>query len=91
MLDVKPQTLNVPILNLFLVSHNLLRLRETHNALQLPVFFFFLFFCQLYPEYRGIRSKKTILRTTKQPIQHTVLEIQFRSLKYTTVNRLHKN
>ena len=35
-----------------------LRLRETHNALQLPVFFFFLFFCKRYPEYRGIRSKK---------------------------------
>ena len=37
----------------------LLRLLETYNALQLPVFFsFFSFFCQPYPEYRGIRSKK---------------------------------
>ena len=36
----------------------LLRLRETHNALQLPVFFFFSFFCWPYPEYRGIRRKK---------------------------------
>ena len=40
----------------------LLRLRGTHNALQLPVFCFFFiffsFFCQPYPEYRGIRSKK---------------------------------
>ena len=35
----------------------LLRLRETNNTLQLPVFFFFSFFCQPYSEYRGIRSK----------------------------------
>ena len=43
----------------------LLRLRETHNALQLPVFFFFSFFsffCQPYPEYRGIRSNKLFYR-----------------------------
>ena len=39
----------------------LLRLHETHNTLQLPVFFF-LFFCQPYPEYRGIRSKKIFNR-----------------------------
>ena len=32
-------------------------MRETRNDLQLPVFFFLLFFCQYYPEYRGIRSK----------------------------------
>ena len=31
---------------------HLLRLRETHNGLQLPVFFFF-FFCQRYPEYQS--------------------------------------
>ena len=45
-------------------SDNFLRLRETHNALQLPVFFFsfFLFFCQPYPEYQGIRSKKLFYR-----------------------------
>ena len=43
----------------------LLRLCETHNALQLPVFFFFLFFCQRYPEYRGIRSKKIFYRPPK--------------------------
>ena len=43
---------------------NLLHLRETHNALQLPVFFFsfFSFFCQPYPEYRGIRSNKLLYR-----------------------------
>ena len=35
----------------------LLRLRETNNALQLPVFFFFSFFGHPHPEYRGIRSK----------------------------------
>ena len=43
-----------------------LRLRETHNALQLRGFFFFflflLFFCQRYQEYRGIRSKKLFYR-----------------------------
>ena len=39
-----------------------LRLRETHNALQLPVFLLFLFFCQRYPEYWGIRSKKLFYR-----------------------------
>ena len=47
----------------FRKTNILLRLRETHNALQLPVFFFFfLFFCQRYPEYRGIRSKKLFYR-----------------------------
>ena len=35
----------------------LLRLRETNNALQLPVFFFFSFFGHPHSEYRGIRSK----------------------------------
>ena len=38
-----------------------LRLRETHNALQLPVFIHFLlllFATQRYPEYQEIRSKK---------------------------------
>ena len=43
-----------------------LRLRETHNALQLRGFFFFflflLFFCQRYQEYRGIRRKKLFYR-----------------------------
>ena len=39
-------------------EYNLLRLRETHCALQLLVLFFFLFFCQVCREYRGIRSKK---------------------------------
>ena len=38
----------------------LLRERETRDALQLLVFFFsfFSFFCQPYPEYREIWSKK---------------------------------
>ena len=50
------------ILNTIAVK-SLLRLRETHNALQLPVFFFFfLFFCQRYPEYRRIRNKKLFYR-----------------------------
>ena len=76
----------------FLLS-SLLPLREAYNALRLPVFFFFLllFFFQYYPEYRGIRSKKTILQTTKQLIQYMVLEIQLQSLKYTTVIRICKN
>ena len=43
-----------------------LRLRETHNALQLRgfifFFLFFLFFCQRYQEYRGIRRKKLFYR-----------------------------
>ena len=43
-----------------------LRLRETHNALQLRGFFFFflflLSFCQRYQEYRGIRRKKLFYR-----------------------------
>ena len=39
-----------------------LRLRETHNALQLSVFFFFLFSFQPYPKYREIRSKKLFYR-----------------------------
>ena len=61
-----------------------LRLRETHNALQLLVlfFFFFSFFYQPYPEYRTIRGKKLFYR---QLIEYTVLEIQFLSLKYTAV------
>ena len=39
----------------------LLRLRETQNALQLPVFF--LFFCQPYPEFRGAKNYFTDNRT----------------------------
>ena len=45
---------------------NLLRLRETHNALQLPVFFFFSFFysffCQTYP---GLRNGKSVFMILK--------------------------
>ena len=33
------------------MTNTLLHLRETHNALQLPVFFFFLFFYQTCPQY----------------------------------------
>ena len=32
------------------------------NTLQLPVFFFFSFFCQPYPNYQGIQSKKIFSR-----------------------------
>ena len=56
-----------------LAGNTLLRLREMHNALQLPVFF--LFFCQPYPEYRGIRSEKLILQAIKQLILYMVLGI----------------
>ena len=48
---------------ILLTSIYFLCLCETHNALQLPMFFFFpffSFFCQPYPEYRGIRSKKLL-------------------------------
>ena len=38
-----------------------LRLHETLNTLQLPVFFFLLL-CQAYPEYRGIRSESLFYR-----------------------------
>ena len=39
----------------------------------------------------GNLEQKTILQTTKHIIQYTVLEIQFRSLNYTTVIRICKN
>ena len=39
----------------------------------------------------GNSEQKTILQTTEQLIQFTVLEIQFRSFKYTTVIRIRKN
>ena len=60
-----------------------MRLRETKNALQLPVFFFL-----WLPALSGIAGnseQKNILHTTEQLIQYTVLGIHFRSLKYTTV------
>ena len=44
-----------------LADNTLLHLREMQNALQLPVFFL-LFFCQPYPEYRGIRSENLFYR-----------------------------
>ena len=40
----------------------LLLLRETHSTFQLPAFSFLSFFCQPYPEYWGIRSKKLFYR-----------------------------
>ena len=40
---------------------NLLRLRKTQNALQLPVLF--LFFFQPYPEYRENSEQKIISQT----------------------------
>ena len=39
----------------------------------------------------GNSEQKTILQTTKQLIQYTVLDIQFRSLKYMNVIRIPKN
>ena len=53
--------------------------------------FFFLFFCQPYPEYRGIRGEQLFLQTIKHLLQYTVLEIQLRSLKYMVVTRIRKN
>ena len=73
-----------------------LRFRETHNALQLPVFFFSFFFffswlCHRYPGISGNSEQKTILQTIKQLIQFTVLGIHFRSLKYMSVISIRKN
>ena len=41
---------------------SILRLHETHNALQLPLFFFFSFFCHLYP---GLRNCKLVFLILK--------------------------
>ena len=72
----------------------LLRLRITHEALQLLVFFFSFFsfpsFFSRYPEYQEIRSKN-YFTDHRQLIQLTVLEIQFRYLKYMTVTKIRKN
>ena len=56
-----------------------LRLRETHNALQLLVFFF-LWLCQPYPKYRQILSKT-----------YTILQMEFRFLNCTAVIKIRKN
>ena len=47
---------------LYLSLYVLLRLRKTQNALQLPVFFFFSFFCQRYVGYRNYKSVFLILK-----------------------------
>ena len=49
----------------------LLLLRETHNALHLPVFFFsfFSFFWQPYLKYRRIRSKKIFYHRIANAVQ----------------------
>ena len=39
-----------------------LRLRKTQNALQLPTFFFFVFFCQPYPGLQNCKSVLLILK-----------------------------
>ena len=41
-------------------ANKILLLREMHIALQQPGFFFFSFFCQPYPKYDGIWSKKHV-------------------------------
>ena len=41
---------------------NCLGVRETHNALQLPVFFFFSFFCE---SYKGLRNCKSVFPILK--------------------------
>ena len=71
-----------------IISSSLLRLHETCNVLQLPVFFFsYSFSCQPYSEYQGIWSKQLFCRLSNKLIQYMGLEIQFRSLKYTVVNK----
>ena len=67
----------------------LLRLRETRNALQLPVILLVVFLPAL-SGVSGNSEQKTILQITKQLIQYTDLEIQFRSLKYASVLRIRK-
>ena len=71
--------------------HRLLRLPETHKALQLPVFFFLLFFLPALSRILGNSKQKIILQTIEQLIQYMVLEILFRYLKYTVVIRIRKN
>ena len=72
----------------------LLGLREMHNALQLHVLFLFFLLHVFLPALSGISGnseQKDILQTVKKLIQCTVLEIQFRSWKYTIVIRIHRN
>ena len=57
------------------VNHILLWLRETQNALQLLVFFFFLFFCQPYPGLQNCKLVFLILKIwqhgrSRQLVQH---------------------
>ena len=53
----------------FIVIVFLLRLRETHNTLKLPVFFFFFFFfsffCYLYLALRNYKSVLLILKISQ--------------------------
>ena len=69
----------------------MLRLRETHNALQLPAFLFLVLFLPVVSGMSGFSEKRAILQITKELIQYTVLKIQFRSVKYTTGIRITKN
>ena len=48
-----------------LLDVKLLRLCETQNALQLPVFFFFSLYCQLYPGLRNCKSVFLILKISQ--------------------------
>ena len=55
--------------------------------MQLPLFFFFMFFPGLIWNTGEFGGKKIFYRR----MQHTVLEIHFQSLKYTAVSRIRKN
>ena len=72
-----PRAKKLPTTN---IRTNFLRLRETHNALQLPV-----------SGISGNSEQKAIIQTTKELIQYTVIQIQFQSLKYTVVIRIRKH
>ena len=51
----------------------------------------FLVFLPVLSGISGNSEQKAILQTAKELIQYTVLQIQFRSLKYTTVIRIRKH
>ena len=67
-----------------------LRVRDTHNTLQLSAIFFF-FFLPVVSRISRNSEQKTVLQIIEQLTQYTLLEIQFRSLKYTSVTRVCKN
>lgn len=68
-----------------------LRVRDTHNTLQLSAIFFFFFFSPVVSRILRNSEQKTVLQIIEQLTQYTLLEIQSRSLKYMSVTRVYKN